>query len=154
MKNKKSIAFSWLSFGALVVAIVLEALPYGAVIILHPNPEAERIIKLYSYFSFTPLGNANFPPFVTAVLTVILAIVSFVLLFVKNKSSKLDTMLLALTITTIIVSICPILYGLDFYSITGICVTFALVASAILNVVAKMIAQNAKAAQNSENSTH
>ena len=58
-----------------VIAIILEALPYGAVMIFAPSP-TDRLKDTYSYFSLTPVGYAHVAPFVTAMLTCILLKVS------------------------------------------------------------------------------
>lgn len=50
-----------------VVAIVLEALPYGAV--LNFADESQTYRETFSYFSLTPYGYANFGPLIAAVLT-------------------------------------------------------------------------------------
>lgn len=54
-----------------VVALFLESLPYGAVLIFKDFPDG-TIRTTYSYFSPTPWGYANFPPGITALLTCIL----------------------------------------------------------------------------------
>ena len=52
---------------SVIVSIVLEALPYGAVCNF-ATPE-KTIRQTFSYFSLTPFGYANFGPFITACLT-------------------------------------------------------------------------------------
>lgn len=139
MKNIKSIVFSWLSFAALVVAIVLEALPYGAALMFVTDPEkGETLIKLYSYFSFTPFGNANFAPLITAIITVMLTIASFVMQFIKRKNEKIDAAFLAVVIVAVIISVCPIFQGLECYTTVGIFISLMLVASAIFLTLSKM----------------
>ena len=139
MKNIKSIVFSWLSFAALVVAIVLEALPYGAALIFVTNPEkGETVTELYSYFSFTPFGYANFAPLVTAALTVMLTIAALVLQFIKHKNDKIDAAFLAVVIVAVIISVCPIFQGLECYTMVGIFISLMLVASAIFFTLSKM----------------
>lgn len=54
-----------------VVALFLESLPYGAVLIFKDFPD-RTIRTTYSYFSPTPWGYANFPPGITALLTCVL----------------------------------------------------------------------------------
>lgn len=51
-----------------VVALFLESLPHGAVLVFKDFPDG-TIRTTYSYFSPTPWGYANFPPGITALLT-------------------------------------------------------------------------------------
>ena len=130
MQNKKSKIFQWLSLSALIVTIVLEALPYGAVLNFAPS-EQDRIRRLYSYFDFTPFGYANFAPFITAILTVALIVLVLVLIFVKRKLSGLRTATFVIAIIAAVVSICPIFYGLDYVTIISVFITLLLTASAV-----------------------
>lgn len=51
-----------------VLALILEALPYGAVL-QFARPAAAPLRELYSYFDLTPFGYANFAPLFTALGT-------------------------------------------------------------------------------------
>lgn len=131
--NKKVILFKCLALAALIVALVLEALPFGAALMFVINPETkETKTEYYSYFDFTPFGYANFAPLITAVLTVMLTAASLVLVFIKRKSQKVDFTFIAMLILTIVISIGPLFTGIDCYTITGIFITLSLIASAIL----------------------
>ena len=141
MNGKKPIIFRSISIGALIAAIVLEALPFGAVLIFMPSPN-ETLTQYYSYFDFTPFGYANFAPLITAILTVLLAAASIALTLVKFKARKLNSALLALNIITAIISVFPIFYGFDFYSVTGIIISLSLTASAIFFTLSIMTVNN------------
>lgn len=68
-------------------AIVLEALPYGAKLKFALD-NGETTEKLFSYFSLTPYGYANFLPFITAILTCVLLIIAIVILFKDYEKLK------------------------------------------------------------------
>lgn len=57
------------------LTIVLEALPLGAVCTFAPSP-TERVRETFSYFSLIPFGYANFAPLITAILTVVILLLS------------------------------------------------------------------------------
>lgn len=63
-----------------LAAIVLEILPFGAKLTFALD-EGKTQEKLFSYFSLTPYGYANFLPFITAVLTCVLFILALIILF-------------------------------------------------------------------------
>lgn len=63
-----------------LAAIVLEILPFGAKLTFALD-EGKTQEKLFSYFSLTPYGYANFMPFITAVLTCVLFILALIILF-------------------------------------------------------------------------
>lgn len=56
-----------------VLALILEALPYGAVL-QFARPAAAPLRELYSYFDLTPFGYANFAPLFTALGTCVLLV--------------------------------------------------------------------------------
>lgn len=135
-KTPKLVA-QWISFGALAAAIVLEALPYGVVAIFATSPEVnETIIELYSYFDFLPYGYGNFAPLTTAILTVLLAVLTFVLIFVKRPLTRLRTTQFVATAVTAVISVCPMLFGYEYITIIGVFVTLLLVASAVFCAIA------------------
>lgn len=67
-----------------VVAIVLEALPYGAV--LQFADESQTYRETFSYFDGTPYGYANFGPLIAAVLTCITLLLVIILLAKKKET--------------------------------------------------------------------
>ena len=100
----------------LVIAVlILEALPYGAVCNF-ATPE-ETIRKTFSYFSLVPYGYANFAPFICAVLTCILFILSIVSLL-KGKP-KAEGAILWVSLCASVISLAPLLLGIRFFSIVG-----------------------------------
>lgn len=100
---------------SVIMSIILEALPYGAVCNF-ATPE-ETIRQTFSYFDLTPYGYANFGPFLTACLTCILLLLA-VLLIAKN-SGKIKTVATAISGISVVTSFLPLMFGLNYYSVVG-----------------------------------
>ena len=109
------------------LTIVLELLPVGAVCIFATSP-IERVKATFSYFSLTPFGYANFAPFITATLTVAIFLLS---VFSLKKDSILKA-LFVLSIITVVISLLPLMYGLNYYTLVGAIITVTLVIESIL----------------------
>ena len=109
------------------LTIVLELLPLGAVCIFATSP-TERVKETFSYFSLTPFGYANFAPLITAILTVVILLLSLISL----KKDSVFNALFVLSIITAIISLMPLMYGLNNYSLVGALITIALVTESIL----------------------
>ena len=109
------------------LTIVLEALPLGAVCTFAPSP-TERVRETFSYFSLIPFGYANFTPLITAILTVVILLLSLISL----KKDSVFNALFVLSIITAIISLMPLMYGLNNYSLVGALITIALVTESIL----------------------
>ena len=100
LKRKQPIVI----FAILIVILVLELLPYGAV--LHfGNPEGEPLRETFSYFDMTPYGYANFGPFITAILTFVLLVISIINLLVDND--KIKTTIKIVAFIALVVSLAP-----------------------------------------------
>ena len=108
------------------LTIVLELLPFGAVCIFATSP-TERVKETFSYFSLTPFGYANFAPLITAILTVVILLLSLISL----KKDSVFNALFVLSIITAIISLMPLMYGLNNYSLVGAFITIALVTESI-----------------------
>ena len=108
----------------LLCALVLEALPYGAVCNFG-NPEGESFRETYSYFSLIPYGYANFAPLITAILTCILLLIVLISIIFKKDLGKKTAILAGVTS---LISLCPMLYGINYYSIVGAMISVCLIA--------------------------
>ena len=108
------------------LTIVLEALPLGEGCTFAPSP-TERVRKTFSYFSLIPFGYANFAPLITAILTVVILMLSLISL----KKDSVFNALFVLSIITAIISLMPLMYGLNNYSLVGALITIALVTESI-----------------------
>lgn len=116
------------------ITIALEILPLGAVCIFAPSP-TERVKETFSYFSTIPFGYANFAPLITAILTVAIFLLS---LFSLKKNSVLKA-LFVLSIITVVVSLLPLMYGLNYYTFVGAFITVTLVIESILAKIQQKI---------------
>ena len=116
-----------------VITLILEILPYGAVCNFS-NPEGESWRRTFSYFDMTPFGYANFAPLLTAMVTCLL----FGLLAVYLFTNKHRMFMLVRTLLWIgvVLSLCPLLYGIRFFSLVGAMITVSLVAELILVYIA------------------
>ncbi len=118
MKNRK-ITFILLP----LLAVVLEALPYGAVCNF-ATPEGESIRKTFSYFDLTPYGYANFGPFLTALATVLLFVLGIVF-FVRERVGLFRAIRFTALLATVL-SLLPLMYGIRYYSVTAGAITITL----------------------------
>ena len=112
-----------------VITIILEILPYGAVCNF-ANPEGEPWRSTYSYFSLTPFGYANFAPFLTALCTCAVFVLLSIYLFAANEALLRRTKIV--NIVALALSLCPLLYGISYYSVVGGLITLSLLAELIL----------------------
>ena len=108
------------------LTIVLEALPLAAVWTVAPYPTG-RVRETFSYFSLIPFGYANFAPLITAILTVVILLLSLISL----KKDSVFNALFVLSIITAVISLMPLMYGLNNYSLVGALITIALVTESI-----------------------
>ncbi len=123
---KKRAALAVLS----AAAIVLEILPYGAV--LNFLSENGTVRKTFSYFDLTPYGYANFGPLLTAVLTSVLILLCVIYLFAaKNGIRKAISIISGIAVFC---SLMPLLYGLNAFSLTGASISALLAAVFILSL--------------------
>lgn len=122
MKKKKILLCT------ILAALILEIMPYGAVCNF-ANPGGEPHRCTYSYFDLTPYGYANFAPLITAILTCILLLV-VIISFIFKKDLRKKTAILA-GISSVI-SLCPMLYGLDYYSVVGAMISLCLIAATVV----------------------
>lgn len=116
-----------------IIAVVLELLPYGAVCNF-ANPEGEPWRKTFSYFDLTPFGYANFAPLLTAITTC--AILALLLVYLFTGKHPLITVTRFLLCIGIVLSLCPLLYGVSFFSVVGILITVSLISELVLLFVA------------------
>lgn len=111
-----------------LITLILEILPYGAV--CNFATETRRIRELYSYFDLTPYGYANFAPFLTALLTCIILVLLAVWCFTgKRQIMTASKVLLAVGA---VLSLCPLLLGIDCFSVVGALITLTLAAEFLL----------------------
>jgi len=118
LKKKKIIVLCLLA-----AAIVLELLPYGAVLIFG-NPDGTSNRVTFSYFDLRPYGYANFAPLITAILTSALFIMFLVYMFSNN--AELYKKIKGVSIVAVIVSFMPLFHGIKSYTVTGFLISIVL----------------------------
>ena len=118
-----------------IITLILEILPYGAVCNF-ANPNGEPWRKTFSYFDMTPFGYANFAPLLTAVATcLILALL--VAYCISGSTSIASTIKIALLVA-VVISLCPLLFGITYFSFVGALITLSLAAEfTLLHFTAK-----------------
>ena len=125
LKRKQPI----IAFAILIVILVLELLPYGAV--LHfSNPEGEPLRETFSYFDMTPYGYANFGPFITAILTCVLLVLSIINLLVDND--KIKTTIKIVSLIALITSFAPLI--VNSYSVIGGVISLLLLVIVVISM--------------------
>ena len=129
MKKKKALLFV-----LPVLTIILEALPYGAVLNF-ANPEGEPIRKTFSYFSLTPFGYANFAPFCTAVMSCF----AFLLLIIYciTEKPRILTGAKNLLIVCVGLSFAPLVLGLQSFTVVAVFISVTLIAELFLVLAVK-----------------
>lgn len=130
------IALEFISLGALAAAIILELLPNGVILWWATPPGEPDRSSFYSYFNPLPYGMAHFSPLITAILTVIVTILTIIAILVGSKHTKLRNALFICLIVTTAISMCPVLYGFKYVTSIGVFITVALGVSAITRAAA------------------
>lgn len=125
LKRKQPIVI----FAILIVILVLELLPYGAV--LHfGNPDGEPLRETFSYFDLTPYGYANFGPFITAILTCVLLVISIINLLVDND--KIKSTIKIVSLIALVASLAPLI--IECYSVLGGAISILLLSVFIISI--------------------
>ena len=110
--NKKAIITAALP----AAAVILEALPYGAVLNFAPGP-GETIRQTFSYFSLIPFGYANFGPFLTALFTCIILLLSVINIFADSR--KLCKIAAVFSAVAFLTSLMPLMFGFNYFTFIG-----------------------------------
>ncbi len=112
----------------LIVVLILEVLPFGAVLEFIPDGSETAIVQTFSYFDLTPFGYANFAPFLTALLTIAL-LINLGILFWKRKGLRVMQILSAVAA---LMSVLPaILFGTVHITAVSVCITVLLLAQSV-----------------------
>jgi len=116
-----------------IVTLILELLPYGAVLNFADQLDdgtISTVRQTYSYFDPITFGYANFGPLITAVLTCVIAILAVVYLFSGLKIIR--TVMRISCIAALVTSIMPMMYGTIYLSPVGLLITAALLCEGVL----------------------
>ena len=115
-------------FTILILIVVSELLPYGAV--LHfGNPEGEPLRETFSYFDLTPYGYANSGPFITAILTCVLLVLAFIGLLAHY--GRIRVMISIVSVAALATSLAPIF--VSCYSVLGGVISVLLLAVCLIS---------------------
>ena len=106
-----------------LAALILELLPYGAVCNFALDG-GETVRKTYSYFDPLPFGYANFAPFLTALAT--LVIIGLLVGYLFSGSARLVKVAKTATVCALLLSLCPLLFGISYFSVVGALITLCL----------------------------
>ena len=118
-----------------ISALCAELFGKGAICVFAVSPEKTQT-TLFSYFSLVPFGYANFGPFITAVLTAVIVLLS-VVLFTK-KAHKITKCLKVLNIAAFTASLLPlIMLGGAYFNLVSYIITVILAAMAVMTVFVK-----------------
>lgn len=116
-----------------IVTLILEIIPYGAVCnFARPANDGSigHFRELYSYFDLMPFGYANFAPLITAILSCFVLLL-VVIYCITGKMRVMPLVKNTLPIC-IAISLCPLLYGIRFFSLVGALITISLLGELIL----------------------
>ena len=140
-KEGKTVKLSDKAFYALgiafqIVALVLELLPLGAVMIFAPSP-TETVTYTYSYFNLKLVGYANFSPMLTGILTVVVVILGIVTLCRYEKAKRSKRAVFICSVIAVLLSLIPlVLFGSSYMTMTSYIISVAMVASICFQAVA------------------
>lgn len=117
-----------------IITLILEILPFGAVCNF-ANPEGESIKNTYSYFDLTPYGYSNFAPFLTAIITCVILVLLIIYLF--SSKEKMLAVIKIMLCVAIALSLCPLLLGLNYFSLIGGMISLSLVITLLITLFIK-----------------
>jgi hypothetical protein len=110
-----------------IVTLILEILPYGAVCNF-ADGEGNRLRETFSYFDMVPFGYANFAPLITAILTC----VAFGFLLIYCFTGGFAGVLRSLFCVCSVISLAPLVFGIEYFSVVGALITVSLAAEWLL----------------------
>lgn len=116
-----------------ILTLILELLPYGAVLeFAHMSPELTLgyYEEHFSYFDPIVYGYGVFGPLLTAVLTCLLAVVTVISVFLENRAVRIA--LRVVSVLTLLCSLTPMLTGC--YSPVGMAISALLLVTCIISL--------------------
>lgn len=119
MMNKRKVVI----LALVIVTLMLELLPYGAVLNFADNG-GETVRRTFSYFDPISYGYANFGPFLTASVTALLSATAAVDMFLRKKQPS--TAVSVVSAVGVLFSLLPLTGGFSSYSFIGALITLAL----------------------------
>lgn len=116
-----------------ILTLILELLPYGAVLeFAHMSPELTLgyYEEHFSYFDPIVYGYGVFGPLLMAVLTCLLAVVTVISVFLENRAVRIA--LRVVSVLTLLCSLTPMLTGC--YSPVGMAISVLLLVTCIISL--------------------
>lgn len=116
-----------------IITLILEILPYGAVCnfaFQNADGSIGRKRELFSYFDLIPYGYANFAPFLTAILTCVILLLLIIFCITSNRHIFASVKIVVCI--CIVLSLCPLIFGINYFSVVGALITLSLIAELIL----------------------
>ena len=118
------------------IALILEILPIGAVMVFATSP-TKQTIEVYSYFSLLPVGYANFTPLLTGILTVLIILLGVIALFKFDNAASRRKAMFVCSVISLLLSIVPLfLFGTVGMTAASYAVSCAILLSIYLQAVA------------------
>ena len=112
------------------IALILEILPIGAVMVFATSPTTQTI-EVYSYFSLLPVGYANFTPLLTGILTILIILLGAI------AAASLRKAMFVCSVISLLLSIVPLfLFGTVGMTAASYAVSCAILLSICLQAVA------------------
>lgn len=118
-----------------IIAIAFETLPYGAVLKFATSDADIVNIQTYSYFDLVPFGYANFGPFLTAILTLLILVFAALNLFKPND--KISKAITVSSVIAVITSLMPLMFGVAYFSVIGAIITLILIIEVLVSILLK-----------------
>ena len=112
-----------------LIALILELFPNG-VVMRFANPEGEPWVKTVSFFDPLPYGYGNFGPFLSALITAALVILS--VFYAVKGGRKIKKALLILSLAAAVFAILPITFGVSYVTAIMVLVFACHIAQSIL----------------------
>ncbi len=113
------------------LAIVLEALPIGAVLIFATPESSYR--QLFSYFDPITYGYANVGPFMTALLSCALLVLSLLAIFLRSRAIRTSiTVISAISLAT---SLMPLMFGIAYFTPVSAAISLLLIGTLVLSII-------------------
>ena len=123
------------AFFTSLAVLVLEILPFGAVLIFADGPDI-RLRNTFSYFSLMPFGYGHIFPLITAHITLFAVLFSIISL-VKNYNSpgvqKAAFICTAVALMTSVLSL--VMLSIDYVSAVGVAISVLLLICAFFQAV-------------------
>lgn len=116
-----------------IITLILEILPYGAVLNF-ARPATDGSIghfrELYSYFDLMPFGYANFAPFITVIISCLVFLL--VAIYCVKGNIRVAAKARNILYVAAVMSLGPLVLGVRYFSAVGGFITLTLIVELLL----------------------